>query len=71
LVERSSSSVIFLSSRTSTFAVKIVKTMFDECVSKRLVDSLGATVAGVGVSCGIEDALNSLDCGEKNPLVSS
>jgi hypothetical protein len=65
LVERSSSSVIFLSSRTSTFAVKIVKTMFDECASKRLVDSLGTID---GVTSGVR-ASNPSDCGEKNPLV--
>ena len=65
MVERSSSSVIFLSTRTSTFAVKIVKTMFDECAFKRLVDSSGFVD---DVTSGVH-ASGPSDCGEKNTLV--
>ena len=68
MVERCSSAVIFLSSRTSTFAAKIVKTTFDEFVSKRLTDSLGATGTGVGVLRGVEDAPNPAKSDEKKPL---
>jgi hypothetical protein len=68
LVERSSSAVIFLSSRTSTFAAKIAKTTFDEFASKRLADSLGATGTGVGVLRGVEDAPSPAKSDEKNPL---
>ena len=48
------------------FAAKIVKTIFDEVESKRLIGSLATMGAGV------EDASNRSDCGEKNegdPLV--
>ena len=68
MVERSSSAVIFLSSRTSTFAAKIVKMTFDEYASKRLADSLGATGTGVGVLRGVEDAPSPAKSDEKNPL---
>jgi hypothetical protein len=68
LVERNSSAVIFSSSRTLTFAAKIVKTAFDEFASKRLGDSLGATGTGVGVLCAVEDAPYPSESGEKNPL---
>jgi hypothetical protein len=67
-VERSSSAVIFLLSRTSTFAAKIVKTTLEECASKRLIDSLGAIGIGVGVLRGVEDP-NPEKSDEKNPLV--
>ena len=67
MVERSSSAVIFLSSRTSTFAAKMVKTTFDEFSSKRLVDSLGATGTGVGVLRGVDDVPNPAKSDEKNP----
>jgi hypothetical protein len=63
MVERSSSPVIFLSNRTSTFAAKIVKTMFDEVASKRLIGSSGT------IGASVEDVSNGSDCGEKNPLV--
>jgi len=68
LVERSSSAVIFLLSRTSTFAAKIVNSTFDECASKRLIDSLGTTGAGVGVLRGVEEPPNPAKSDEKNPL---
>ena len=68
MVERSNSAVIFLSSRTSTFAANIVKTTFDEFASKRLVGSLGATGTGVGVLRGVEDAPSPAKSDEKNPL---
>ena len=48
--------------------MKIVKAMFDECASKRLVDSLGATGTGVGVLRGVKDAPNPAKSDEKNPL---
>ncbi len=50
--------------------MKIVKITFDDCASKKLVDPLGTTDAGVGVPRGVEDASNPSDCGEKNLLVS-
>jgi len=53
----------------STFAVKIVKITFDEYASKRSVDPLGTTDAGVAVPCGDKEASNPSDCGEKNPLI--
>ncbi len=68
MVERSSPTVIFLSSRTSTFAAKIVKSTFDEFASKRLVDSLDASGTVVGVLRGVEDAPNPAKSDEKNPL---
>jgi hypothetical protein len=68
LVERSSSAVIFLLSRTSTFAAKMVKTTSDEFASKRSIDSLGATGTGVGVLRGVDDAPNPAKSDEKNPL---
>ena len=66
-MERCSSVVIFLLSRTSTFATKIVKTTLDECASRRLIDSLGTTGAGVGVLRGVEEP-NPAKSDEKNPL---
>jgi len=66
-VDRSSSTVIFLSSRTSTLAAKIVKTTLDEGVSNRLIGSLGTVGAGVGDLRGDEDPLNPKS-DEKNPL---
>lgn len=68
-MERCSSAVIFLLSRTSTFATKIVKTTLDECASKRLIliDSLSTTGAGVGVLRGVEEP-NPAKSDEKNPL---
>src|SRR6266849_562157 len=60
-VERNSSAVIFLLSRTSTFAVKIVKTIFDKFVSIKLVDFLGST----GVC--VKDAPNPGKCDENIP----
>lgn len=67
-MERCSSAVIFLLSRTSTFAAKIVKITLDECASKRLIDSLGNTGAGVGALRGVEDPPNPAKSEEKNPL---
>jgi hypothetical protein len=46
----------------------MVKTTFDEFASKRLIDSLGTTSAGVGVLRGVEDAPNPAKSDEKNPL---
>ena len=66
-MERCSSAVIFLLSRTSTFAPKIVKITLDECDSKRLIDSSGITGAGVGALRGVEDP-NPAKSDEKNPL---
>jgi hypothetical protein len=57
-----------LSSRTSTFAAKIVKTTFDEFASKRLVDSLDASGTVVGDLRGVEYAPNPVKSDEKNPL---
>jgi hypothetical protein len=68
LVERSNSAVIFLLSRTSTFAAKMVKTTSDEFASKRLIDSLGATGTGVGVLRGVEDAPKPEKSDEKKLL---
>jgi hypothetical protein len=68
LVERSSSAVIFLLTRTSTFAAKMVKTTSDEFASRRLIDSLGGTGTGVGVLRGVEDVPNPAKSDEKNPL---
>lgn len=67
-VERCSSAVIFLLSRTSTFAEKMVKTTLEEWASKRLIDSLG-TGNGVGDLRGVEDPPNPAKSEEKNPLV--
>ena len=66
-MERCSSAVIFLLSRTSTFAEKIVKTTLEEWASKRLTDFLG-TGNGVGDLRGVEDAPNPVKSDEKNPL---
>jgi hypothetical protein len=67
-VERWSSAVIFLLSRTSTFAEKIVKTTLEEWASKRLIDPL-STGNGVGDLRGVEDPPNPAKSEEKNPLV--
>ena len=70
MVARTSSPAIFSSTCTSTFAVKIVKTMFDEIASKRWINSLCTTGACVGVPCGVGDASNPSESGEKISLAS-
>ena len=68
MVARTSSPTIFLSTRTSTFAAKIVKTTFEELASKMWMDSLGTTGACADVPRGVGDASNPSESGEKNPL---
>ena len=63
MVERNSSPVILLSSCTSTFAAKIVRTMFDEVTSKRLIGFLCI------IGAGVEDTSNRSDRGGKNSRV--